>query len=266
MFFKLSGVFYLANLWGALRNAFNLRTIPDVCITMGFPSRRARSRASNRAPGEVLVTEWKGSNAEKALVSIHPERFEDVNQVALSTLFVIGNEVYGSRRNLGSLTLGVQLNKESGDLQYTADDKGNHAKTTLSSIIKQLGPVPAGFAEMPEPKAVQRGRNLAYACQVCNTKIRAAGQVLQALCLHAGTPQFGAAPASFVLKQAKGVTVTQPAAQPAARAAQPAVAVAAGGPLPAAPATNIENLIKLVKGGAAKVSHGRMFGQEAEPA
>lgn len=214
------------------------------------------------------MSEWKGSNAEKALVSIHPERFEDVNQVALSTLFVIGNEVYGSRRNLGSLTLGVAMNKESGDLEYTKDDKGNHAKTTLNSIIKQLGPVPEGFAEMPEPKAVQRGRNLAYVCPTCNTKVRAAGQVLQALCMHAGTPQFGAAPAQFALKQPKGATAT------AAPAAQPVASVAAGGPLPAAPAaaapqpttvaTNIENLIKLVKGGAAKVSHGRMFGQEPE--
>lgn len=233
---------------------------------MGFPSRRARTRASNRAPGEILsVNEWKGKEqVEKTLVSIHPERFENVNQVALSTLFVIGNEVYGSRRNLGSLTLGVKLNKESGDLEYTADEKGVHAQTTLTNIIKQLGPIPAGFAEMPEPKAVQRGRNLAYVCPTCNTKVRAAGQVLQALCMHAGTPQFGAAPAQFALKQPKGATAT------AAPAAQPVASVAAGGPLPAAPAAaaprsaaqeNIDNAIKLVRSGAAKVAHGRMFGQ-----
>jgi hypothetical protein len=206
---------------------------------------------SNRAPGEVLVTEWQGSAAEKALVSIHPERFEDVTQVALSTLFVIGNEVYGSRRNLGSLTLGVTLNKENGDLEYTKDDKGNHAKATLNTIIRQLGQVPEGFAEMPEPKAVQRGRNLAYACSVCNTKIRAAGQVLQALCLHAGTPQFGANPAPFALKQSTKATATP----------EPQAAV----PAPKAPvqtATNVENVAKAVRAGAAKVVHGRMFGQE----
>lgn len=238
---------------------------------MGFPSRRARSRASNRAPGEVLVTEWKGNNREKALVSIHPERFEDVNQVALSTLFVIGNEVYGSRRNLGSLTLGVSLNKETGDLEFTSDDKGKHAKTMLTSIIRQLGDAPQGFADMPEPKAVQRGRNLAYACAVCNTKIRAAGQALQALCMHAGTPQFGAAPSQFVLKQPRPAQASATATATGTAAPQAtAPAVAAGGPLPAAPASaapttqaeNVQNAIKLVRGKAAKVVHARMFGQE----
>lgn len=185
-------VVYLANLWVQLKAAFNL-PLPNVCVTMGFTSRRARSRASNRAPGEILVKEWKGSEIETALVSIHPERFKDVQQVARAVLFVIGNEVYGSRRNLGSLTLGISLDKESGDLQYTPDEKGKHAETTLTAVIKHLGTIPKGFAEMPEPaaKKAQQSRNRLYVCSVCKTKIRTAGTTFRGLCLHGGTPNHG---------------------------------------------------------------------------
>lgn len=259
MYLSLSGVFYLANLWNALRTTFNL-PIPDVCVTMGFPSRRARTRASLRSPGEILVTEWKGSNIEKALVSIHPERFESVEQVALSTLFVIGNEVYGSRRNLGSQTLGVTMNRENGDLVYTADDKGVHAKSTLSHIVKGLGVLPKGWTEMPEPKVRQTTRMLKYACTTCQTVIRNAGGQLRALCLHNGTPQFGAAPSEFApaLPRTRG--------QRGSRAATPSVqpvAQAPVAPVMSASQENVVNAAKLVRSGAAKVVHGRMFGQEA---
>lgn len=223
MFPNLSGVFYLANLWNALRNAFNLRTIPEVCITMGFPSRRARTRASNRAPGEILIEEWKGNTAEKALVSVHPERFQDVNQVALATLFIIGNEVYGSRRNLGSLTLGVQMDKQSGNLGYTADDKGKHAKTILTSVIRELGAIPEGFADIAEPaQRKQVNRQLKYKCTLCGTIVRAASTTLDVLCLHGGKPEHGKMATKFAL-QANG-NGEVPAIQPAAAAAPAPVA------------------------------------------
>lgn len=261
MYLSLSGLFYLANLWNALRTTFNL-PIPDVCVTMGFPSRRARTRASLRSPGEILVTEWKGSNIEKALVSIHPERFENVEQVALATLFVIGNEVYGSRRNLGSQTLGVSMNRENGDLVYTADDKGVHAKSTLHNITKALGSIPQGFADMPEPKARQATRMLKYACSTCSTIIRNAGGVLSALCMHAGTAQVGQPAAPFIIapprtRTQRGSRTATPSSQPVAQAPAPAAQVLT------AHQENVVNAAKLVRGGAAKVVHGRMFGEAA---
>lgn len=223
---------------------------------MGFPSRRARSRASNRAPGEILVQDWKGSDNEKALVSIHPERFEDVQQVARAVLFVIGNEVYGSRRNLGSLSLGIEMDRNTGDLMFTSDDKGKHAEVALNQIVRTLGAIPQGFAEMPELKAVQRTKAQKYSCTVCGTNVRYANGVtqLQALCLHAGKPQFGQNAAAFALqvkpvkpvKQSKVVAIPAPAQ-----------------PKPALIDSNIENVIAAVKHGAARVVHGgRNFGAE----
>lgn len=249
---KVGGHFYLANLWVELRESFNLRQIPNVAITMGFPSRRARSKNSNRAPGEILIEEWVASGAEKALVSIHPERFESAQQVALSTLFVIGNEVYGSRRNLGSLTLGVQMNKETGDLEYTADDKGEHAKNVLGTIVKSLGDLPDGFAEMPEPKQrqAQSNRQLKYECGTCHQIIRSAGNHLEVLCMHGGKPEHGQPAAPFVQQQPKAAGT-----EPAQSEAQPTP--------PLTDTQNRANLVGLVKSGAARiVSHARNFGQE----
>jgi hypothetical protein len=222
---------------------------------MGFPSRRARTRASNRAPGEILIEEWKGNDIEKALVSIHPERFKDVTQVALSTLFVIGNEVYGSRRNLGSNTLGVLMDKNTGNLVYASDDKGQHAKSTITNVVRRLGQIPEGFADMPEPKQrTQTNRQLKYACQTCGTIIRSAGQALESLCLHGGKPQHGLAATPFV----QSTKTTQSQTQPQA------VAPVAVQEL--TPEQNILNATRLVKSGAAKVVHGRNFGVEAATA
>lgn len=232
-----NGRFYLANLWSALRSEFNV-PIPNVCIAMGFPSRGARSKASRRAPGEILVQEWKGSAIETALVSIHPERFESVEQVALSVLFVVGNEVYGSRRNLGSETLGVTMNRETGDLEHTADDKGTHAQATLARIVRSLGAIPQGFAEMPEPKTRQTTRLAKYTCNVCGKIMRGAGEM--------GKVLHGDDGGQFVLQ---------------VKSAQSVVAA----PEPPAPtqAENIRNVMTAVRSGAAKVVHGRNFGAEA---
>lgn len=246
-----------------MKDAFNLRTIPDVCITMGFPSRRARTRSSNRAPGEILVEEWKGTGIEKALVSIHPERFESVEQVALSTLFVIGNEMYGSRRNSGALTLGVVMDKQSGDLTYTSDEKGTHSKNTLNHIVRNLGAIPQGFAEMPEPvQRVQNTRNLKYACNVCGTVLRTAGQVLEAMCMHGGKPQHGQPPGSFILHLTKKQEKAQAAAVPEVPQVQPQASAA-----PAAGSREeVANIAKLTRAGALRVQQvpgGRAFGAEA---
>jgi hypothetical protein len=223
---------------------------------MGFPSRRARTRASNRAPGEILIEEWKGGKAEKALVSIHPERFEDVTQVALSTLFIIGNEVFGSRRNLGSLNLGVVMNKENGDLGYTTDEKGHHAYNTLSAIVKRLGDIPEGFADMPEPtKRAQVNRQLKYSCPTCGTIVRSAGQGLESLCLHGGKPQYGQSPAKFALAPVtQRNAATEAAAQPQST---PAPAIAAA-PV-AAPAQ--ARTARATRNTGANKTVGRNFGQ-----
>lgn len=283
---RLNGVFYLTNMWNALKNSFNL-PLPNVAITCGWPSRRSRGRFANRAPGEVITNkEWKGTEAEKAFVSVHPERFEDVEQVALSVLYIVGNEVYGSRRNLGALTLGVTLNKESGMLEYVADDKGKHAKTVLNQTIKQLGALPQGFADIPEPKVVARNRQRKYACGVCGQIIRSATDALAALCMHAGTPQAGQQAAPFALQvPATRAATTQTAAPttmaarrgrtPAAAVAPAASAAAAAAAIPPpAPGegpmgpTNVRNVARAIKAGAARMSQStaRNFGAEAAPA
>ncbi len=191
------------------------------------------------------MQEWKGSAIEKALVSIHPERFKDVNQVALSTLFIIGNEVYGSRRNLGSLTLGVEMDKASGNLRYTSDEKGNHANTTIAGIIKRLGPIPSGFAEMPEPAPRQATRLQKYACTVCGKPFRAAGEMGKVLHADDG--------GQFVLTVKQNLEVPAP----------PPMTLA-----PDTPSENRRNLAKVIKSGAGRVvrnsveeaPHGRNFG------
>lgn len=233
-------------MWQALKVAFNL-PLPNVAITCGWPSRRSRGRGANRVPGEILLEEWKGSQAEKAFVSIHPERFNSVEQVALSVLYVVGNEMFGSRRNLGANTLGVVKN-DDGVLTYAADDKGKHAKTTLTGIAKNLGAIPAGFAELPEPNVAQRTRLRKYACNVCGQIARASTDDLQAI--HATDN------GTFVLQV--------PTAQ-----AEEAV-VPAATPKPPAPATamtpaqeNRANLVEAIRSGAARVVHGRAFGAEA---
>lgn len=267
MWLKPSGYFYLANMWNSLRTSFNL-PLPSVAITCGWPSRRSRGRSANRIPGEIVVAEWKGSNIEKAFVSIHPERFKDVEQVALATLYVVGNEVYGSRRNLGSLTLGVVKNAESGVLEYSLDEKGHHAQTTLSTVIKQLGTLPQGFAELPEPKAPTANRQRKYACNVCGAIIRAGSTDLQAI--HAADN------GTFVLQvpavQAAAATAEAPVAPaPERRQGQGKVSALAAAAQPATPTPaltpqqeNIVNVSRAVRAGAARVVHGRNFG--AEPA
>lgn len=223
---------------------------------MGFPSRRARTKSSNRAPGEILIEEWVASGAEKALVSIHPERFESPEQVALSALFVIGNEVHGSRRNLGSLSLGVQMIKETGTLGYTADDKGKHANQTLNTILKSLGDLPEGFAEMPEPTVrAQTTRMLKFMCVTCKQVIRSAGNHLEVLCMHGGKPEHGQPATPFVQQQPKAKT-----AQSSAAAEPPQPQPSALSP----EAQNRVNLATLVRGGSARIaSHARNFGVEA---
>lgn len=161
-----------------VREAFNL-PIPSMAIVMGFPSKRSRGKTTSRSVGEILVQEWKGDGIEKALVSIHPERFRDAEQVALSLMLLVGDEVYGSRRHSGALALGVQLNRENGKLEYTQDDKGAHARTALGEIIRKAGTMPVGHAELPEPVAVQRTRMRLYECSECHQKIRAGSDTLE---------------------------------------------------------------------------------------
>jgi hypothetical protein len=165
------GFFY--NLIDKIRERFNL-PIPQLAIAMGFPSRRSRGRSANRSVGEILVQEWKGDEIEKALLTIHPERFVDAETVALSALLLVGDEIYGSRRHSGALSLGVMLNKEDGSLEYTKDEKGAHTRSTLKFIIKESGELPNGHAELPEPKPVQRTLMQKYVCNVCGKILRAA--------------------------------------------------------------------------------------------
>jgi hypothetical protein len=139
-----------------------------------------RSRGRKRAPGEIVVAEWKGTEIEQAFVSIHPERFRDVQQVALATLYVVGNEVLGSRRNAGARLLGVNLETD-GNLIFTPDEKGEHAKQILAGVLKELGSTPEGFAEMPPSKVPQPSRMKKYACEVCGQIIRAASEDLSAI-------------------------------------------------------------------------------------
>lgn len=224
---------------------------------MGFPSRRARTKSSNRAPGEILIEEWVATGAEKALVSIHPERFRSPEQVALAALFVIGNEVHGSRRNLGSLSLGVQMSKENGSLGYTVDEKGKHANQTLTLILKSLGDLPEGFADMPEPsQRSQTTRMLKFACATCGQVIRSAGNHLEVLCMHGGKPQHGQPAAAFTQQLPKAK-----AEVPAAAKVEEAVPEVSAAPL--TDTQNRVNLARLVRSGSAKVaSHARNFGQE----
>jgi hypothetical protein len=229
---------------------------------MGFPSRRSRSRITSRAVGEIIVQEWKGDGIEKALVMIHPERFKTAEQVALSLMLLVGDEVYGSRRHAGSLTLGIQLDKETGSLGYSPDEQGAHAKKTLNNVLKQVGTLPEGHVELPEPKAVQRSRQRKYVCPTCSTIIRAGSDGLEAACLHAGTEHAGEGAAVFALQlpKVKEETEMETTAKPKTKTVK-AVVTSAEAPL--SQRQNIANLGALVAAGAAKVagSAPRAFGQ-----
>lgn len=240
---------YLYDLVDQVKSRFNL-PIPNLCIGMGFPSRRARGRFSSRAVGEVIVQEWKDSdNIEKAFLVIHPERFVNSESVALSVLLLVGDEIYGSRRHSGALTLGVTISKETGAISYTADDKGKHAHTTLRTIIRELGDMPKGHIELPEPPPRQATRMAKYACNVCGRICRAAADPEAMHTADRGT---------YVLAPARTRRVT---AQPAATqptTTHPVAAAPAAQPL--TQRQNIENLGKLVEAGAARISAPRAFG------
>lgn len=155
-----------------VKHSFNL-PIPNLAVTMGFPSRRSRGKRTSRAVGEILVQEWKGDDIEQALLTIHPERFTSAESVGQSILLLVGDEVYGSRRHSGALTLGIQYNKDTADMSYTPDEKGHRAHTTLQSIIKTVGTLPEGHIELPEPRQAERKASyVKYACSICEKPFR----------------------------------------------------------------------------------------------
>lgn len=217
---------------------------------------------TNRAVGEITVQEWKGDAVEKALVMIHPERFKSPEQVALSLLLLVGDEVHGSRRHSGALSLGVELNKETGALGYVPGEVGVHAKSVLKSILNSVGEMPLGYVVLPEPKVAAPSRMRKYACGTCGQIVRGASESLQIACLHANTEHFGEPAAMFVfvpkaVKAEKVVKVRTP------RARKTNGSAAAETAAPVTQRENIANLSALVAAGAAKVAGAapRAFGQ-----
>lgn len=164
---------YLYSLVDEVKRAFNL-PVPNLSVQMSFPPNRARGRFSSRAIGAVMLAEWKGDEIEKALLVIHPERFISGEMVGQAILLLVGDEIYGSRRHSGGKVLGVEINKETGGLNYTNDEKGEHARKTMRKIIQELGMLPQGHIELPEPAPRQVTRMLKYACTGCGQLLRAA--------------------------------------------------------------------------------------------
>lgn len=240
---------YLYNLVDGIKQAFNL-PIPNLSIQMGFPSRRSRGRFTSRAVGEILVQEWQDRGGiEKAMLVIHPERFINAESVSQSALLLVGDEIYGSRRHSGALTLGIEINKETGVLDYTRDEKGHHAKLTLHNIMNHLGELPTGHVEIPEPKPIQRTKMLKYACSVCGRILRAAKDPEAVHSTDKGV---------YILSARKPRVSPAPLPEPVPT--QP--------PLPPPPVIsereNIANLGALVEAGAARVAspaQPRAFGQ-----
>lgn len=213
---------------------------------MGFPSRRARGRITNRSVGEILVQEWKGDNIEKALLTIHPDKFNTAESVAMSMLLLVGDEMYGSRRHSGALKLGIQLNKTNGTLEYTEDERGQHAKSTLAAIIRQAGTLPQGHAEIAEPTGPSRRQSYKkYACTVCGYVIRHPENGKSGTITHDDGGTFAIQEGRRRTAQAEEVA---PAPQPAPPAPAPRRAAAVS-----TQRENIENLGKVVEAGAARV-------------
>lgn len=157
-------------LYSKLRTTLQINLPERALITCGWTSRAARGPISRRLPADVSVGEWQHDPFAEAFVSIHPERFRSVEEVAMAMLYGMGRAAYGKRR--GQEKVGL-TKTDTGQLTYTNTALGFHVSLQIANIVSQLGALPAGFAEVPPPRKLDRSRMRKYVCK-CGFIIRTA--------------------------------------------------------------------------------------------
>ena len=136
----------------------------NAAVTIGFPSRRARGKAEERAGAEVSF-EWTGNASEAALVSVHPEKMKDALNAAKALKAGMFKACYTPR---SAKRLMRDVVKESD----------------LREIVNSIGEPPSGYAVLAEPAKRDRARLRLWECE-CHppVKARVASDNFKAKCL-----------------------------------------------------------------------------------
>ena len=163
---QVNRVVYLQNLWVALKREFKLDVLPEhVAITCGWPSRGARGVPFKRKLAEIEMRNWHSSGAEEAFTSVHPQQFRSPEDVSLALLFSMAMKVWG--RKQGPTQVGLTRDLE-GHIVY-AGDAGAATKAVIMHMLRTLGALPDGFADVPyNPRPhIEKTRLLKFVCDVC---------------------------------------------------------------------------------------------------
>lgn len=137
----------------------------DSCVTVGYPPTKARGKRGERR-GAYIGQEWQGNEAEKAFVTIHPERLKDGFTAARALFEEMYKRTYSPRRYNA---VHKQLDREWNE--------------KLRQIVESVGEPPAGYAKMAEPQTKQPTRLRKYVCD-CEPSIivRVASDKFKATC------------------------------------------------------------------------------------
>lgn len=136
----------------------------DACVTIGYPPTKARGKRGERL-GACVEFNWKGSESEKALVSIHPETLGKPADAVKAVTAAALKSVLGTR----------QANRA---LRYE-----HRAMDAMAArVLERIGEPPAGYAEMAEPKSKAGSRLRLYVCKQNCYRVRAASDTFDATC------------------------------------------------------------------------------------
>lgn len=139
----------------------NINLPDDACVTVGYPPLNARGKRGERR-GCYIGQEWHGNDAEKAFVTIHPERLKTPEKAAQAIVEEIVRSTWGPRR------LEARLSKVVGE-----------CKPKIQEAVDAVGDPPPGFAQMTEPKPQQKARLLKVECPDCGYTVRVANSWLK---------------------------------------------------------------------------------------
>lgn len=148
-----------------------LPSLPEeACVTVGFPPTRARGKREQRKGCYVSVGEWKGNAAEKAFVSVHPERMTSAKDVVKAMVEEGMRVVHGARR-----------------ARRMMRSDGRTFKQEVENICERIGDPPKGYADIPDPTPKDRCRMRKFACEcVSRPIVRSATDDVQATCKLCG--------------------------------------------------------------------------------
>ena len=150
------------------------------CVTVGFPSRGARSQ-KRKTLGECWHT-WK--HGEGAFISLHPCLFPKPVKVLETLVHEMIHTIYPESGHNGPFP---RIMKEIGlEGKPSSTYAGKELKERLNSIAERLGPLPPGEGDIVGKSKPQSTRMRKWICGDCGQIIRAASDDLDATCNPCG--------------------------------------------------------------------------------